>query len=347
MDAVDLDVLRDAARWLEAGHGGVLVTVLRTWGSSPRPPGALMALRDDGRVSGSVSGGCIEDALIGEIHEAGLDALTPAGLPRVRRFGGDADSARRFALPCGGSLDLVLEPIGPASRVAELVSRLSARELLRRELDLITGQVRIGPAAPSEEFRFDARRLVAVMGPRYRLLVIGAGQLSRYLCQTALGLGFDITVCDPRDSYADSWDVPGTELTRAMPDDVVQVMKLDERSAVVALTHDPKLDDLAILDALHTPAFYVGALGSRANNTARRARLREHFGVEEAALARLRGPAGLYIGSRTPPEIALSILAEIVAVRNGVRLSPQMDVAEAKNAMPERTASAVCGDALA
>ncbi|WP_341676559.1 XdhC family protein [Niveibacterium sp. SC-1] len=347
MDAVDLDVLRDAARWLEAGHGTVLVTVLRTWGSSPRPPGALMALRDDGRVSGSVSGGCIEDALIGDIHEAGLEALTPAGLPRLRRFGGDADSAQRFGLPCGGSLELVLEPLGPASRIPELVARLAARELVRRELDLATGQIRIGPAAAREEFRFDARRLIAVMGPRYRLLVIGAGQLSRYLCETALGLGFDITVCDPRDSYADNWHLSGVELTRAMPDDVVQVMKLDERSAVVALTHDPKLDDLAILDALHTPAFYVGALGSRANNAARRARLREHFGLAEAVLERLRGPAGLYIGSRTPPEIALSILAEIIAVRNGVRLPPQMDVGEAKNAQPGLAPSAVCGDVLA
>ncbi len=149
------------------------------------------------------------------------------------------------------------------------------------------------------------------------MLVIGAGQLSRYLCNIAVGLDYQVTVCDPREEYTDEWDVPGTKIVRTMPDDTVLDMKLDERCAVIALTHDPKLDDLALMEALKTPAFYVGALGSRRNNAARRERLKE-FDLTEPELARLHGPVGIYIGSRTPPEIAVSILAEVTAAKKTV-----------------------------
>jgi xanthine dehydrogenase accessory factor len=162
------------------------------------------------------------------------------------------------------------------------------------------------------------------------MLVIGASQLSGYLAQTAVGLGYQVTVCDPRAEYADAWDVAGVELVTTMPDDAVVAMNLDERCAVVALTHDPKLDDLALLEALKSPAFYVGALGSRANNAKRRERLRE-FDLTEREIARLHGPIGLYIGSRTPPEIAVSILAEITAIKNGVALAHIGSVAIAKD----------------
>jgi xanthine dehydrogenase accessory factor len=161
------------------------------------------------------------------------------------------------------------------------------------------------------------------------MLVIGASQLSKYLAQIAVGLDYQVTVCDPREEYTDSWDVPGVTLVRTMPDDTVQGMRLDERCAVVALTHDPKLDDLALLEALKSPAFYVGALGSRANNAKRRERLCE-FDLTDAQIARLHGPIGLYIGSRTPPEIAISILAEITAVKNAVALDAILPVAAAK-----------------
>jgi xanthine dehydrogenase accessory factor len=181
-----------------------------------------------------------------------------------------------------------------------------------------------------------------VLGPRHRLLIIGAGQLSRYLCRTAAGLGFDVTVCDPREEYAEGFEAEGIALTCCMPDDAVLAMQPDERTAVVALTHDPKLDDLALMDALKTPAFYVGALGSRANDARRRERLKEHFGVTEEELARLRGPAGIYIGSRTPSEIALSILAEIVAAKNGVALSRRLAVGEAKNARASKSSVPEC-----
>jgi xanthine dehydrogenase accessory factor len=161
------------------------------------------------------------------------------------------------------------------------------------------------------------------------MLVIGASQLSKYLAQIAVGLDYQVTVCDPREEYMETWDIPGVTLVRTMPDDTALAMKLDERCAVVALTHDPKLDDLALMEALKSPAFYVGALGSRANNTRRRERLRE-FDLSDAEIERLHGPIGLYIGSRTPPEIAISILAEITAVKNGVDPHEVATVAVAK-----------------
>jgi xanthine dehydrogenase accessory factor len=332
MDAVDLDVLRTCAAWQKNDCAVLLVTVVRTWGSSPRPVGAMMALRDDGQVAGSVSGGCIEDDLIAMVQQGGIAALVPDGLPRSVTYGVKAEEAHKFGLPCGGTLQLVLEPLGRRSAIGELVSRISARQLTRRRLAMDTGIVELGDVGQADALSFDGRSLDLVLGAGFRLLVIGAGQLSRYLCETARGLGFDVTVCDPRGEYMDVFEVEGITLLRCMPDDAVQDMKLDERCAVIALTHDPKLDDLALLDALKTPAFYVGALGSRVNNAQRRERLKEHFGLAEGELAGLRGPAGIYIGSRTPPEIALSILAEIVAVKNGVEIPRLFAIAGAKEA---------------
>jgi xanthine dehydrogenase accessory factor len=164
------------------------------------------------------------------------------------------------------------------------------------------------------------------------MLVIGASQLSKYLAQIAVGLGYQVTICDPRDEYTETWDIPGVEVVRTMPDDTVRAMRLDEHCAVVALTHDPKLDDLALMEALKSRAFYVGALGSRANNAKRRERLLD-FDVKADEIARLHGPIGIYIGSRTPPEIAVSILAEVTAVKNGVALPAVATVAAAKESI--------------
>jgi len=163
------------------------------------------------------------------------------------------------------------------------------------------------------------------------MLLIGAGQLAEYLATMALFCGFAVTVCDPREEYRSAFQVPGATLVTDMPDDVVQAFKPDRRSCVVALTHDPKLDDLALIEALQTEAFYIGGIGSRRNNAARRARLIEHFGQTEESLRRLRGPIGIYIGSKTPPEIAVSVMAEILAVKNGVTLPRDLEVAQAKD----------------
>ncbi|KWR89984.1 XdhC family protein [Cupriavidus sp. IDO] len=327
MDSVDLEVLKSSVRWQREGHRVLLVTVVRTWGSSPRPEGAMLAVRDDGLVVGSVSGGCIEDDIIDRVHRKGIDAT----LPEAIKYGISAEEAHRFGLPCGGTIELVTEPLKPDSGIAELLDAVENGRLVARTLDMATGKATLGPAEATDGLAFDGKILLTIHGPRYRMLVIGAGQLSKYLCQIAVGLGFQVTVCDPREEYTETWDIAGVTMVRTMPDDTVTDMQLDERCAVIALTHDPKLDDLALMEALRTRAFYVGALGSRRNNQARRERLKE-FDLTELQLARLHGPVGIYIGSRTPPEIAISILAEVIAAKNHVSLPDILQVEGAKAA---------------
>jgi xanthine dehydrogenase accessory factor len=316
MDNVDLQVLRQAAQWHEAGHRVVLATVTRTWGSAPRPIGSLLALRGDGQIAGSVSGGCIEDDLIAQVRSGAL-ALER---PQRTAYGIGAEEANRFGLPCGGTLELVLEPVSAASRLPELLARLAEGGQVRRVLSLHDGAVTLAAAGNAEELRLDEHTLTTTHGPRWRLLLIGAGQLTWYLATMAKALDYEVLICDPRPEYADAWDVPGARLLRAMPDDTVLELKPDGHTAVIALTHDPKLDDLALMEALASPAFYVGAIGSRVNQAKRKARLAEHFGLSAAQLARLHGPVGLKNGARTPPEIAVSILAELTAERYGYQV---------------------------
>lgn len=303
---------------MSAGSAVVLGTITRTWGSAPRPVGSLVAVRDDGQIAGSVSGGCIEDDLIAKVREGALRLQRP----QLLRYGVDAEQASRFGLPCGGTLELLLEPLSSASLIATLLARLDGGERVCRTLDLASGAVVLGPPqAGADLLTLSEQSLVTHHGPQWRLLIIGAGQMTRYLASMALGLGYQVMICDPREEYADGFAVAGARLTREMPDDVVVAFAPDGHSAVVALTHDPKLDDLALLEALRSPAFYVGAIGSRINQSKRKARLAEHFGLSAAQLARLHGPVGLHIGARTPPEIALSILAHMTAERYGVSLS--------------------------
>ena len=335
MDSVDLEVLRKSTEWLAAGRRVLLVTVVKTWGSSPRPPGALLAVRDDGHVVGSVSGGCIEDDIVERSRREGAYVKRPQAVT----YGVSAEDARKFGLPCGGTIQLVLEPLAPQSRIGELLDLVQQGNLVARTLDLESAEVALGPARAADGLAFDGQVLTTVHGPRYRMLVIGAGQLSKYLAQIAVGLDYQVTVCDPREEYTETWDIPGITLVKTMPDDTVVAMKLDERCAVVALTHDPKLDDLALMEALKSPAFYVGALGSRANNAKRRQRL-EEFDLTPEQIAHLHGPIGLYIGSRTPPEIAISILAEITATKNGVALPDVAQVAVAKEKLGPSVACA-------
>ena len=325
MDSVDLEVLRRSAQWLGEGRRVLLVTVVQTWGSSPRPDGAMLAVRDDGLVVGSVSGGCIEDDIVARTRHDGMHQSAC----EVATYGVTADEARRFGLPCGGTIRLVLEPLTAGSGIADLLREIEAGRVTARRLELASGRSTLHPAQPGDSQVFDGKVLTTIHGPRYRMLVIGASHLSKYLAQIAVGLDYHVTVCDPRDEYTETWDVPGVTLVRTMPDDTVLAMQLDERCAVVALTHDPKLDDLALLEALKSRAFYVGALGSRANNAKRRERLRG-FDLSDAEIARLHGPIGLYIGSRTPPEIAVSILAEVTAVKHGVAPGEIAPVAVAK-----------------
>ncbi len=317
MNSIDIEVLRTALDWLGRGRRVVLGTVVRTWGSAPRPPGSMMIIRDDGQVAGSVSGGCIEDDLIRRVA-AGELALHH---PEATIYGQTAEEVRRFGLPCGGSVQVVLEPLGEASGLDELLKAIESSQRVQRSLDMATGAVRLTRADGGEQVFFDSRVLRTVHGPQLRLLIIGGGQLSRYLASMAVMLDYRVTVCEPRTEYHEGWDaLPGVSLSTRMPDDEVLAMQPDDSTAVVALTHDPKLDDLALMEALRGPAFYVGALGSRHNNARRRERLLE-FDVSAEQAARLHGPVGLRLGGLTPPEIAMSIIAEMTAVRRGSDLS--------------------------
>ena len=349
MENLDVMVLRTLQGWRALGRRALLATVVRTWGSSPRPVGSIMALCEDGSVVGSVSGGCIEDDLIDRHTRAyaqsaptanasatasaqeDKDRSIPSGPPTFVKYGVTADEAHRFGLPCGGTLELLLEYDPDAAGLAALITALEAGRLMQRTVRLADGVATLAAAAAPQDLALDAQQLSNTFGPEYRMLLIGAGQLAEYLATMALFNGFAVTVCDPREEYRGSWNVPAATVVSDMPDDVVAGFKPDRRSCVVALTHDPKLDDLALLEALNTEAFYVGGIGSRRNNEARRARMMEHFDQTAESLARLRGPIGIYIGSKTPPEIAVSVMAEILAVKNGVTLPRDMEVAQAKN----------------
>ncbi|HWP19220.1 MAG TPA: XdhC family protein [Burkholderiaceae bacterium] len=346
MENLDVMVLRALRDWRLAGRRAMLATVVRTWGSSPRPVGSIMAMAADGAVVGSVSGGCIEDDLIHRYTSACRDGDgsqgLPSGPPQLVKYGIAADEAHRFGLPCGGTLELLLE-FDPDAQSLEILTRaLSEGRLMRRTVQLGDGRVLIEEANAPAELEITPERMSNTFGPEYRMLLIGAGQLTEYLATMALFNGFSVTVCDPREEYRGAWSVPGVALTRDMPDDVVTAFKPDRRSCVVALTHDPKLDDLALMEALKTPAFYVGAIGSRRNNAARRQRMQEHFGLAQSELARLRGPIGVYIGSKTPSEIAVSVMAEILAVKNGIEVPHDMQVETAKNLRTQAPGTASC-----
>lgn len=311
MDSVDLSVLKTLREWQAAKLPLWLITVVETFGSSPRPQGAMLALRGDGLVVGAVSGGCIEDDLVlrAESGQFSSDHC------EVLNYGVTREEAQRFGLPCGGAMRLVIEPVQNADWVEQALQLIQAHRLVKRTLHFNSLQVDVGEAGNIDRLAFDGETLTTVHGPRWRLLIIGAGQTSGYLARMAQALDYQVIVCDPRKEMRQTWDVPDTVMLGEMPDDAVLALQVDVCTAIIALTHDPKLDDMALLEALKSPAFYVGALGSQTNNAKRRERL-AMFDLTPQEIARLHGPVGLSIGSRTPPEIAVSILAHLISVRN-------------------------------
>lgn len=309
--AADTEVLSAALDWLGSGQPVALATVLRTWGSSPRPPGALLAIRGDGAMSGSVSGGCVEEELARRYRAQELG--TP--FPTLVDFGVDSREASRLGLPCGGRLELLVEELEAAPAVSALLSRLEAGGLVARRVCLRTGEVSLHPGDGHRELEVTEAAVTKVFGPGWHLLLIGDGQLARLLARMARMLDYRVTICDPRELFADPDPLTGVAYSRLMPDDAARELADDPRSAVVTLSHDPKQDDLALSEALRTRAFYIGALGSTRSAQARRERLTQ-VGLTTAEIARLDAPAGLAIGSKRPAEIALSILAGITAARN-------------------------------
>ena len=309
MKSADLEVLTRALEWLESGYKAHLFTVVQTWGSAPRLPGAILVVREDGHLIGSVSGGCIEDDLADKARNQALPKT-----PSLMEYGISRDEAQRFRIPCGGRLQVFVEPLNASAQLEQLLTSLQGRKLIKRSVNLKTGQVKLMQVLPEGLPKIDGDWFHTYFGPQWRLLIIGANQLGSVLASMAQVLDFDVLICEPREEIRDEFYVEGATWVAGMPDDVVLEIKADGHTAIVAVTHDPKLDDMALLEALKSDAFYVGALGSHKNQEKRRERLRL-FDLNEMEISTLRGPVGLQIGSRTPAEIAIAILAELIQVR--------------------------------
>jgi xanthine dehydrogenase accessory factor len=312
MNSTDYIVLKTALTWLREGRRIAIATVVQTWGSSPRPVGSWLAIRDDGQVVGSVSGGCVEDDLIRRVQTE----ILVRNLPEMVVYGVSREEAARFGLPCGGTLRLLVEPRPEQAILESILAAIEGHQLILREVDLHTGKSVLHPCTKTDGFSLTDSSMQTSYGPRWRMFVIGAGQLSLYVANFAVASDFDVIVIDPREEYAEGLDLPGVQFIKGMPDDVMQELGIDSHTAIVALTHDPKIDDLALIDALQSEAFYIGALGSLTNTLKRKERLRE-FKVSTEQLERLHGPVGLAIGALTPPEIAVSVMAEVIAVKYG------------------------------
>ncbi len=315
MNSLDWEVLTRASEWLQQGHRVHLFTVVQTWGSAPRLPGAILAVRQDGQLIGSVSGGCIEDDLADKAKHQQLPQIVS-----MMEYGVTRDEAQHYGIPCGGRLQIFVEPLKDSQQILPLIEHMKRRQLIKRSVNIHTGQIKLSEALPGSSTLLEGDWFHTYFGPKWRLLIIGANQLGGMLASMAQTLDFDVLICDPREDIRAQWRIDNVQWIDGMPDDVVQAIQPDAHTAIVAVTHDPKLDDMALLEALKCEAFYVGALGSRKNQEKRRERM-GMFDLSENEISRLRGPVGLAIGSRTPSEIAIAILAEIIQVRTQQRLA--------------------------
>jgi xanthine dehydrogenase accessory factor len=316
-----------ALAWHRSGQGAALATVVETWGSAPRQAGSQLAISGGGEMAGSVSGGCVEGAVVTEALEALKD-----GQPRMLTFGVTDDTAFSVGLACGGTIRVLVEPVGegdnalPESLLADLVAARAAHEPValairpdcwHREL-LYPGE----DPATDARFRSDSAgmeedgRFIAVHNPPLRLVVVGAVHIAKPLLIIARACGYAPTLIDPRDAFGSTARFPGETILGDWPDEALASLSPDARTAVVTLTHDPKLDDPALATALRLPVFYIGALGSKKTHAGRVERLTAQ-GFTPDEIARIHAPVGLDIGARTPAEIAVSIMAQITATLRG------------------------------
>ena len=316
MQAVDQQVIGQVRDWLGNGESCWLATVVATYGSSPRPVGSLLACNRHGQLTGSLSGGCVEEDLLVKLAEG---KLAPHQA-QFFRYGESAEEAEKLGLPCGGHLDIVIERLTPSPLAIKhfnhLAERLDQRTCVERTVRLPSGRYASRDVACPAALHYDhaCGLLVQTYGPQYQLFVIGTNMVCAYVAEMALALGYAVTICDPRADRLNDFAVVNVRKIRDMPDDAVRRHASDAYSAIVALNHDPRIDDMGLMEALKTEAFYVGAMGSSRTSAKRRERLRA-LDLTAAEIDRLHAPIGLPIGSKTPPEIAVAIVAEITAVR--------------------------------
>ena len=336
MRSLELRVLEAAVDWLEAGRPVWLCTVLATYGAAPRPPGSLLVVSEGRQRVGSLSGGCVEEDLLERIWSG--EFRHPAC---VLAYGGAGQTGERWGLPCGGEMRVLVQCLPPdaVGQYRAAVARLAARERLTRCVEPDTGATAFSPASSFRPLAIEGGSLIHVLGPQRRLLIVGATSVAEYLAALALTLDYEVVVCDPREDMRRAWGGPDVHLCALMPDDAVRSFAADACSALVALAHDPRLDDLALMEALPGQAFYVGAMGAERSSAARRERLRL-LELDPADLDRLVAPVGLAIGSRTPAEIAVAIAADLVRAwampQAGGRGTPRVAAA---------AAGGVCGPA--
>jgi len=316
MQAVDKEVLRHVRDWLEVTQPW-LCTIVKTVGSSPRPVGSLVAITDDGRQVGSVSGGCVEEDLLERLRAGEFSGTKP----ELIEYGVTAEENERLGLPCGGRITLFLQRLDrdDTAWVSEALAALDDRRCIERHVDLASGSTALAAAAHFTSLQLDDQQLRQCFGPRTRMLLVGSGQLACNLAELGTAMDYEVIVTDPRQQFLDQWQGPAVKLVQGMPDDVILEYAADKHSVIITLTHDPRIDDMALMEALGTEAWYVGALGSKRTTEKRLARLRE-LDVPEWQIARLHAPVGLDIGSKTPIEIAISIAAELTQLRS--KLSP-------------------------
>ena len=317
----DNDIPEIALGWHRAGRGAVLATVVETWGSAPRQPGSQLAIAGDGTFMGSVSGGCVEGAVVHEAAEALAD-----GQARLLTFGVSDDQAFAVGLACGGTIRVLVEPVGqalPEAMLADLVAARAMRRAVGYLVNTVSWDRRLSggtddPLASAVQARMRADKsgmedgdwFIAIHNPPLRMIVVGAVHIAQALLPMARACGYDPTLIDPRGAFGAEARFPGQVITDDWPDEAMAALHPDARTAVVTLTHDPKLDDPALLAALSSPAFYIGCLGSSRTHAKRLDRLRS-AGVTNTQIARLRAPVGLDIGAKSPAEIAVSIMAQI------------------------------------
>lgn len=312
MKTADQRVFEQVLAWLDAGEPVWLCTIVETVGASPRPLGSLLGLTGRGELVGSLSGGCIEDDLLARIRAGELAAEAPV----LHAFGVTAEENERLGLPCGGRLRILIEPLSRAQvpDLDRLLTALDDRRCARRVVDFTTGDWRVEPIDQARALQLDAGQLRQDFGPRLHLLLIGANELARCIAELATALDYAVTVCDPREDRLAQWSVAGVNTLRTMPDDAVRQCADDDHSLVITLTHDPRIDDMALMEALTSRACYVGALGSQKTSDKRRKRLKQ-LELSEAHIARLHAPVGLPIGSKSAMEIAVAVMAQLIQRR--------------------------------
>ncbi len=278
-----------------------------------------MACTMDGELVGSISGGCIEEDFLEQLRDGSLKAqYDESGKPFIVKYGVTAAEQARLKLPCGGQLHVLLEYIECTDSNVEVFSRLAAdlenHSKVSRIVDLRNGAISTEAQSSEEAVLLSDTQMTHSLSPMYRLLILGAGDVAKFVAEMALALEYDVTLCDPRPNYLDNWFVAGVETTSRLPDDVVRERFSNPYSGIIALAHDPRVDDMALMEALKTNAFYIGAMGSERTSAARRERLPE-LGLNEEEIARLHAPIGFQINSKTPAEIAIAVMAEVTAVR--------------------------------